>query len=97
MTKDVPHCSMHSKILWPSKGTQTEHPSKTNRINSQQSSWPKFWALFTSIPIDQALKVVKKKLKQDATWQQRTSLQAADILQLLELCLNTTYFTYNHK
>ena len=54
-------------------------------------------ALFTSIPIDEAIEVVKNKLQQDLSWRQQTSLQAVDILQLLELCLNTTYFMFKEE
>ena len=51
-------------------------------------------ALFTSIPINEAIQVVRECLRKDLTWRQRTSLQAEDVLQLLDLCLNTTYFLY---
>jgi hypothetical protein len=54
-------------------------------------------ALFTSIPIPEALEVVKQCLARDISWRQRTSLQSEDILQLLELCLNTTYFVYQQE
>ena len=54
-------------------------------------------ALFTSIPIDEAIEVVKNKLQQDLSWRQQTSLQAVDILQLLELCLNTTYSMFKEE
>ena len=54
-------------------------------------------ALFTSIPINEALEVVKKKLEQDKTWQKNTNLSGEDILELLSFCLNTTYFQYDDK
>ena len=54
-------------------------------------------ALFTSIPIPEAVEVVKKCLENDTSWKQRTNLEAQDILQLLELCLNTTYFIYQNE
>ena len=54
-------------------------------------------ALFTSIPILEAVEVVKKCLEKDTSWKLRTNLEAEDILQLLELCLNTTYFIYEKE
>ena len=45
-------------------------------------------ALFTSVTIDKALEVIKKKLEVDNTLCERTSLEPDDIIQLLELCLN---------
>ena len=51
-------------------------------------------ALFTSIPIDEALKVTKTRLEQDSTLKDRTNLGIDDIIDLLDVCLNTTYFSY---
>ena len=51
-------------------------------------------ALFTSIPVDKALIVIKKKLKEDQTLPQRCQLNVEQILELLSFCLNTTYFTF---
>ena len=53
--------------------------------------------MFTSIPIEEAIDVTKKKLTTDSSWKEKTSLKKEDILQLLELCLTTTYFTYNQE
>ena len=52
-------------------------------------------ALFTSIPVDYALKVIKKKLSHDDSWKQHSELTLDQIMDLLELCLNTTYFVYD--
>jgi hypothetical protein len=51
-------------------------------------------ALFTSIPVEDALAAVKTKLEEDDTLSQRTPLSRAQILQLLSFCLSTTYFTF---
>ena len=51
-------------------------------------------SLFTNIPVDLAIKVVTKRLRQDATLLQRTSLPVEDIIDLLSFCLNTTYFVF---
>ena len=42
-------------------------------------------------PVDLAIKVATKRLRQDATLLQRTSLPVEDIIDLLPFCLNTTY------
>ena len=51
-------------------------------------------ALFTSIPVPDAIKAVRIKLDEDPKLQERTPLSRERILELLSFCLNTTYFTY---
>ena len=51
-------------------------------------------ALFTSIPVRSALEVIKKKLEQDTELHQRTPMSIQNILDLLEFCLNNTYFLF---
>ena len=51
-------------------------------------------ALFTSIPIPSALDITKKKLEQDAELSKRTIKPADTILELLDFCLNNTYFVF---
>jgi hypothetical protein len=51
-------------------------------------------SLFTNIPVDLAIKVAAKRLRQDATLLQRTSLPVEDIIDLLYFCLNATYFVF---
>ncbi|XP_071495131.1 uncharacterized protein [Diadema antillarum] len=52
-------------------------------------------ALFTSVPPDKAIEVVRERLSSDTSLHQRTKLSPEQICQLLELCLSTTYFVYN--
>jgi hypothetical protein len=52
-------------------------------------------ALFTSIPVPEAIAAVKEKLDRDANLSERTPLSSDQILELLTFCLNTTYFMYN--
>ena len=52
-------------------------------------------ALFTSIPVDQAIEVVKARLQEDRHLSKRCELSIGQLIQLLTFCLNTTYFTYN--
>ena len=54
-------------------------------------------ALFTSVPIKPALKIIEKLLKEDQDLQKRTSMSIPNIMDLLEFCLRSTYFTYRGK
>ena len=51
-------------------------------------------ALFTSVPIDPALKVIKALLVKDNTLKERTVMDVEDIILLLEFCLKNTYFSF---
>ena len=51
-------------------------------------------ALFTSVPAQPAISIIKKLLEEDQTLQQRTTMSVNNITWLLEFCLNSTYFTY---
>ena len=51
-------------------------------------------ALFTSVPVDPALKVIKDLLEKDPTLKERTVLPMEDITLLLEFCLKNTYFSF---
>jgi hypothetical protein len=54
-------------------------------------------ALFTSLPINEVITATKKKMEKDMTWTQRTNLGMEDILELLQFCLSTTYFTFKKQ
>ena len=54
-------------------------------------------ALFTSIPIEYALRAAKQKLSRDPSWQAVTELNLEKVLTLLEFCLSTTYFVYQNR
>ena len=51
-------------------------------------------ALFTSVPIDPALKVIKDLLEKDPTLKDRTVIGVDGIILLLEFCLKNTYFSF---
>ena len=46
-------------------------------------------ALFTSVPVDPALRVIKDLLEKDPTLKDRMILHVKDIILLLEFCLKT--------
>ena len=54
-------------------------------------------ALFTSVPIDPALNIIKDLLDKDTTLKERTVMEVGDIILLLELCLKNTYFSFQDQ
>ena len=51
-------------------------------------------ALFTSVPVDPALNIIKDLLEKDHTLKERTVMEVSDIILLLEFCLKNTYFSF---
>ena len=51
-------------------------------------------ALFTSVPIQPTITIIKKLLEEDQSLQQRTTMSVNNITCLLGFCLKSTYFTY---
>ena len=56
-------------------------------------------ALFTSIPVKEALEVVKELLERDNSWKsgEAENLKTEDVIQLLDFCLSTTYFVFREN
>ena len=54
-------------------------------------------ALFTSVPVDPALNIIKDLLEKDHTLKERTVLAVSDIILLLEFCLKNTYFSFQDQ
>ena len=54
-------------------------------------------ALFTSIPINEAIPVVRVKLEDDLGLPDRCPLDVPQLTTLLEMCLSSTYFTYQNE
>ncbi|XP_068697441.1 uncharacterized protein [Montipora foliosa] len=53
--------------------------------------------LSTSIPVDVAISVAHNRLISDENLQDRTAIPIPDIIKLLDFCLSTTNFQYDHK
>ena len=53
--------------------------------------------LFTSVHIQPALKIIEELLKEDTGLQNRTTMSTKHIMDLLEFCLRSTYFSYRGK
>ena len=54
-------------------------------------------SLFTSIPIQTTLNIIKKLLEEDTSLHQRTTMAVYHIHCLLEFCLTNTYFSFQGK
>ena len=51
-------------------------------------------SLFTDVPFDEAVQVIRDKLQGDETWADRTTFSPDRVAELLEACLRSTYFSY---
>ena len=51
-------------------------------------------SLFTRIPVSLALQVARERLESDETLSDRTKLNVDEIMSMLSLCLNATYFSF---
>ena len=54
-------------------------------------------ALFTSVPVDPALNIIKDLLEKDHTLKERTVMAVSDIILQLEFCLKNTYFSFQDQ
>ena len=54
-------------------------------------------SLFTSVPIDPALNIMKDLLEKDEKPNDRTVLSVQNIIELLGFCLHNTYFSFQKK
>ena len=54
-------------------------------------------ALFTSVPVDLSLDIIKDLLEKDPTLKERTVMSVEDIVLLLEFCLKNTYFSFQSQ
>ena len=53
--------------------------------------------LFTMVPIDDSLTIIRDRLLADKELKKRTNLFVTVIFHLTELCLRSMYFTYNNN
>ena len=96
-----------AKILQPLVGLSTHHLQNTKDfiqqlkdVKLQQDESIKSYdvkALFTSVPIQPVLNIIKNKLENDQDLKQRTSMSVCHITSLLEYCLRSTYFVFQGK
>ena len=93
-----------AKILKPLVGKSPHHINSTQDFVEQAKHFKlesgeclssyDVSALFTSVPIDPALNIIKDLLVKDNTLKERTVMEVDDIILLLEFCLKNTYFSF---
>ena len=54
-------------------------------------------SLFTSVPIDPSLNIIRDLLEKDEKLNDRTVLSVQNIMELLGFCLHNTYFSFQNK
>ena len=54
-------------------------------------------SLFTKVPIDLSLQIIRRHSRRTLNLEQRTPLYVSTIANLTELCLSTTYFLYSDE
>ena len=93
-----------AKILKPLVGKSPHHINSTQDFVEQARQFKlepgeclsshDVSALFTSVPIDPVLNIIKDLLDKDTTLKERTVMEIGDIILLLEFCLKNTYFSF---
>ena len=53
--------------------------------------------MFTSVPVDPALNIIKNLLVKAHALKERTLMEVGDIILLLEFCLKNTYFSFQDQ
>ena len=96
-----------SRVLKPLVGKSLHHiqsmgdfVSKAKGLTIQQGECLTSYdvtSLFTLVPIDPALNIIKDLLEKDEKLNDRTVLSVQNILKLLGFCLHNTYFSFQNK
>ena len=93
-----------ARILRPLVGSSTHHIKNTDdfieqikgitlQANECITSYD-VSALFTSVPIDPAINIIKRRLELDQELHARTTMKVEHIISLLEFCLKTTISSF---
>ena len=96
-----------SKVMKPLVGKSPHHIQSTGDFVSKAKKFTlqmgecltsyDVTSLFTSVPIDPALDIIKDLLEKDEKLNDRTVLLVQNILELLGFCLHNTYFSFQNK
>ena len=96
-----------SKIIKPLVGKSLHHiqstsdfGNKAKKITLQLGECLTSYdvtALFTSVPIEPALKIIRDLLEKDNRLQDRTVLSVQNIIDLLGFCLHNSYFSFQNE
>ena len=52
---------------------------------------------FTNVPVEEAISVIRERLREDETLGDRTILSQERVAELLEICLKSTYFNFGRN
>ena len=96
-----------ARILRPLVGNSTHHIKNTHDFVEQMKGITlqanecitsyDVSALFTSVSIDPAINIIKRRLELDQELHLRTTMKVEHIISLLEFCLKTTYFQFQGR
>ena len=96
-----------SKVFKPLVGKSTHHVKSTSDFVNKAKEITlqpvecltsyDVTALFTSVPIEPALKIIRYLLEKDDRLQDRTVLSVQHIIDLLGFCLHNTYFSFQNE
>jgi hypothetical protein len=86
------------KILSPQVGNRlrTLHTINTGNPPSTRRLLVSFdvVSLFTNVPVEEVLQIIRNRLSMDSSFPERSPLQAEDVMELLDICLTATYSQY---
>jgi hypothetical protein len=54
-------------------------------------------SLFTNVPVEEVLQVIRNRLTTGPSLPERSPLQVEDVMELLDICLKTMYFQSEDK
>ena len=54
-----------------------------------------FLPCFTNVPIGEAVDIIRARLEEDESLGERTPLSSGRVAESLQLCLRSTYFSFN--
>ena len=96
-----------SKVLKPLVGKSLHHMQSTSDFVNMAKGVPlqpgesltsyEVTSLFTSVPIDPALIIIRDILEKDEKLNDRTVLSVQSIIELLGFCLHNKYFSFQNK
>jgi hypothetical protein len=54
-------------------------------------------SLLINAPVEEVLRFISNALSMDSSFPEHSPLQVEDIMELLDICLATTYFQFEYK
>ena len=87
-------------VCVPVSGGPMCHPKTYTMLTLQQGECLSSYdvtSLFTSVPIDPALNIIKELLEKDEKFNDRTVFLVQNIIELFGFCLHNTYFSFQNK